>query len=303
MSVEKIIAMIKNELSERGYRGQIMSADCIFDLRNEIENKNRQGLFNDQFYSERLTCFDYNIPDGFYGPVSLIIVAAPQSPVMVTFKLHGRSLKAIIPPTYSYETDRAIQALLKACLYPNGFKVKRANLPEKQLAVRSGLAKYGKNNISYVDGIGSYFRLAAFISDLPATENHWEEEQVLRFCKNCNACRNACPTGAISADRFLLYGEKCLTFHNERRGDFPSWIKASWHNCLVGCLYCQQSCPVNKEINMSIAQGPIFSNQETELIVKGACVAELNQNTRHKLEQLLSIKHLPILGRNLQLLI
>lgn len=287
------------ELANSGYRCKIISSTHIDDLKAEIENQHRHGRFDQEFYQEELTGFDFKIAASLAGAASLIIVAAPQPPVRVTFNLQGQSLRAIIPPTYSYQTDRDIQALLERRLKPDGFQVKKAKLPWKLLAVRSGLAQYGKNNITYVDGWGSYHRLAAFISDLPTSEDHWQEPKVLERCENCKACMKACPTGAIAADRFLLHGERCLTFHNERRGEFPQWIKPSWHNCLVGCLYCQKACPVNKDVAKTVNDGPIFSEKETAFILQGPPPKEIPQAAIQKLEQLDMIEYLTVLGRNL----
>jgi epoxyqueuosine reductase len=164
------------------------------------------------------------------------------------------------------------------------------------------LAQYGKNNITYVNGMGSYHRLVAFISDLPVAQDYWRAPQVLERCENCKACMNACPTGAISTDRFLLNAERCLTFHNERRADFPQWIKPAWHNCLVGCLYCQKACPVNKDVPLSIEEGPEFSENETALILQGAPKSELPRNAIEKIESLDMVGYLPVLGRNLKVL-
>jgi epoxyqueuosine reductase len=112
----------------------------------------------------------------------------------------------------------------------------------------------------------------------------------------------ACPTGAISADRFLLKAERCLTFHNERRGAFPEWLKPSWHNCLVGCLYCQEACPVNKNGPKSLKEGPVFSEEETDFILQNVPLKEMPQTAVKKLEQLDVTEYLPVLGRNLRAL-
>jgi epoxyqueuosine reductase len=295
-------ATLGEELANSGYRSKIISSTHIDDLQAEIENQYRHGRFDEEFYQEELTGFDFKIAASLAGAASLIIVVAPQPPVRVTFNRQGQSLRAIIPPTYSYQTDRDIQALLENRLKPAGFQVKKAKLPWKLLAVRSGLAQYGKNNITYVDGWGSYHRLVAFISDLPTSEDHWQEPKVLERCENCKACMKACPTGAIAADRFLLHGERCLTFHNERRGEFPQWIKPSWHNCLVGCLYCQKACPVNKNVPKTVKNGPLFSENETASILSGASKSEEPDTVIEKLKQLDLIEYLPVLGRNLSAL-
>ncbi len=302
MQLQNNAVTLSEELAKRGYQGKIISSDHIHDLQAEIESQYHQGLFDEEFYTAELAGFDFKIADRLAGSKSLIIVAAPQPQVRVTFNRQGESYHCIIPATYSYETDRQIQDLLEHQLKPAGFQVKKANLPWKLLAVHSGLAQYGKNNITYVNGMGSYHRLVAFISDLPGAEDHWQAPRVLERCENCKACMKACPTGAITADRFLLKAERCLTFHNERRGEFPQWIKPSWHNCLVGCLYCQKACPVNKDIPKSIEEGPVFSENETAVILLGTPKNEVPRNVIQKLKNLDMIEYLPVLGRNLRAL-
>ena len=302
MREEKMNIALYEELTKCGYQYKIISSDHIHDLQSEIESQYHQGLFDEEFYTEELTSFDFKIKNSFAGSSSLVIVAAPQPQVHVTFNWQGESYRAIIPPTYSYETDRQIQTLLERHLIPAGFQVKKANLPWKLLAVHSGLAQYGKNNISYVAGMGSYHRLVAFISDFPGIEDDWHAPQVLERCENCNACMKACPTGAITPDRFLLNGAQCLTFHNERKGEFLPWISPSWHNCLVGCLYCQKACPVNKDVVKSVKNGPVFSEKETAFILQGQPQNEVSQLTFQKLESLDMIEYLPVLGRNLTVL-
>lgn len=105
--------------------------------------------------------------------------------------------------------------------------------------MRSGLAEYGKNNICYVSGMGSFLQIVAAYSDLPCSEDGWREPVMMKSCDGCDLCRRVCPTGAIPSDRFLLRGERCIVYHNEKRGDvpFPDWMAASWHNCLIGCMH------------------------------------------------------------------
>jgi len=112
----------------------------------------------------------------------------------------------------------------------------------------------------------------------------------------------ACPTKAITPDRFLLHGGRCLTFHNERKKEFPQWISPAWHNCLVGCLYCQKACPVNKDVVKPVKEGPVFSEKETAFILQGQPQNSVSQQAIQKLESLDMIEYLPVLGRNLRVL-
>jgi epoxyqueuosine reductase len=195
-------------------------------------------------------------------------------------------------------------------LEPAGYRVAKAVLPKKLLAVRSGLAAYGKNNITYVHGLGSFHRLVVFYSDLPCdpsagSGDDWREPEMMERCEKCIACLRHCPAGAITSERFLLHAERCITFHNEQPSDvpFPAWFDASWHNCLVGCLHCQSICPENRDFLAWVEEGAEFSSEETTLLVEGVPLDQLPAETIRKLEQSDLVGLLDSLPRNLQLLL
>ena len=125
---------------------------------------------------------------------------------------------------------------------PSGFKVTYTRLPQKTLAVHCGLAEYGRNNITYVLGMGSFHRLTTLYSDFPFEQDNWQELRMMDMCKEYSACVRTCPTGPISTDRFLLCAKRCINFHNEHPGSipFPEWIDSTWHDCLIDCLHCQK---------------------------------------------------------------
>jgi len=181
--------------------------------------------------------------------------------------------------------------------------LQKAIVPWKLLAARSGLAQYGKNNITYIAGLGSFYRLVAFVSDLPCLEDSWGEPQILKDCSKCDACTKACPSGAIGTDRFLLHAERCITFHNERQEEFPTWLNPSWHHCLVGCMVCQKVCPANKPFRKEVTEGPVFSETETAAVLQGSSRDLLPPGAVQKLEGLDMIGYAKVLGRNLDVLI
>jgi epoxyqueuosine reductase len=106
---------------------------------------------------------------------------------------------------------------------------------------------------------------------------------MMERCGNCEACLRACPTGAIGRDRFLLHAERCITFHNERRGEFPAWL--------------------NKAVLSWIEEKEEFAEEETRLLMEYAPVAELPAGTVEKLRRLDLFDDLPILSRNLLVLL
>ena len=256
MEAHELSANLLSAIEQEGYRAKMVSVDHLADLEKDINTFHQQGYFDEEFFAEELSGFEFKIPENGFSAKSLIITAAPQPQVRVTFTLEAEDLACIIPPTYSYATDRKIEELLRLNLEPAGYQFRKSRIPWKLLAVRSGLAQYGKNNITYIPGLGSFYRLVAFITDLPCTEDSWGEVHILNDCINCDACAKACPGGAIGFGRFLLHAERCITFHNERRAKLPAWINPSWHHCLVGCMICQKVCPVDRNFRQWLLKDP-----------------------------------------------
>jgi epoxyqueuosine reductase len=122
----------------------------------------------------------------------------------------------------------------------------------------------------------------------------------MALCHDCRACFKSCPSGAIPKDRFLIKAELCLTFHNEREGSFPEWIKPEWHHCLVGCLHCQSVCWANKHVFNWEETREHFSEKETSMILNGLGEDELPTSTLDKLEKLSLTEYLKLLPRNLE---
>ena len=286
-------------VEKQGFRGKILSIEHVKELQEEIAALHNKNLLDKELYRAYLASFDFECQKKLANARSLIIVTVPQPQVRVTFVAEDQHYPVVIPPTYFLSTDHHAADLLGAYFGPRGYQLQKVRLPDKLLAVRSGLAQYGRNNITYVAGMGSFHRSVVFISDVPCAQDGWGEPSALDLCENCKACAKACPTAAIGADRFLLHAERCLTFHNERPNDFPKWLSPAWHNSLVGCMICQKVCPANKDFIGWIEKGPIFDNEETALLMKGASEDHLSGSTKEKLKKLGLMEYLKVIGRNL----
>jgi epoxyqueuosine reductase len=258
-------------LSNSGFRIRVVPIRRLGDLRAAIDRLHRQRLFDPQFYRQWISHFDSTPPAALPQAASIVLIAVPLPYRRVAVTWEGRTRAFVIPPTYfEEETERKIGKLIEEIVGPAGYSVARADVPKKLLAVCSGLAEYGRNNISYIPEMGSFFGLVAFYSDLPAAPGQWRGAKMMERCKTCSACGSRCPTGAITAERFLLRAERCLTFHNESPAaePFPAWIDPSWHNCLIGCLRCQTVCPVNRRHLERSAHTVRFSQRETERLLR-----------------------------------
>jgi epoxyqueuosine reductase len=292
-----------SRLENHSFKAGVVSATHLQELRDTIEGAHKRGLIDKDLYNEYLSGFDFTIPNVLSEATSIIIVAVPVPALQVTFMRNRQPFQAIVPPTYNHDTDQLVSDCITDVLKPEGYQLIPGVLPKKLLAARSGLARYGKNNITYIDDMGSYHRLTAFYTDAPISGEHWEEPQLLEQCQKCEACVKKCPTGAISSDRFLLYAEKCLTYHNERDKPFPEWIDTSWHNCLIGCMFCQNVCPANKPSVHRKVHVATFSDEETELILKNTPKQNLRQETLEKLEATSLLDGYELASRNLSVLL
>jgi epoxyqueuosine reductase len=292
-----------DNMEKHGWKGCISPINHLEELQDANLTLCKLGLFNEDFFEERLVGFSFEIPESLPEAKSLIVVAVPRPQSQVLFNWKGTQRVLPIPPTYvAYdETKTQVEDLLAKTLEGEGYAVSPTRLPLKLLAVRSGLGLYGRNNICYVPGMGSFLQLVAVYSDLPPTRDMWRAPQTMERCQQCQACRLNCPTSAIPSDRFLLRAERCLVFHNERKGDipFPDWIDPSWHNCVVGCMRCQRVCPENKDFMKWTGEKGEFSKEETALLLKGEPRARLPVKTVAKLEKLDLIDYLGNLPRNL----
>jgi epoxyqueuosine reductase len=300
MNIKNITKTIDEKMKQEGWQAKIVSIEHVRDLQKEIQGHHQNGRLDQELYDAYLDRFDFNISEKSNDAKSLIVVSVPQPHIRVTFTWQGQTYPGIIPSTYSSVTDHQIKNRLEGLLKPQGNNLEQTRLPDKLLAVRSGLAGYGKNNITYVPGMGSLHRLAVFVSDFPCAADNWGEVKTLKTCDGCTACMDACPTGAIVSDRFLIHAEHCITFHNERKAAFPKWLDPSWHNCLVGCLFCQNACPMNKKFLNWIEDGAAFSEKETGYFFKGVMPDNMPKIMVEKLEKLGMKEYTGVLGRNLE---
>jgi epoxyqueuosine reductase len=301
--MDRFIDDVFDRLGKLGYKARMVSIDHLPELKKQIVEQRSQELLDNQFYQERLAWFRFQIPESLPNAGSMIIVAVPRPQTRAVFTWNGIRRPLILPPTYTADNGitEQVQNLLAKMLSEKGYAVVGTALPLKLLATRSGLSQYGRNNISYVPGMGSFLQLVGAYSDMPCEEDSWQEPSMLQACEKCDLCRRACPTGAIPSDRFLLRAERCISYHNEKKGDipFPSWMDVRWHNCIEGCMRCQRACPVDKHFLDWVEDEEEFSEEETALLLEGASRERLHEETVRKLANLDILNDLGILPRNL----
>ena len=295
------------ELGRAGWLWRSCRIDRIAEAARELADRRRDGELDGELYQSYLADLAVSPQDGFQEAAAAIVVSVPQPQHLIGFTHHGASISLGVPPTYLHgrRSDERVQEAIENVLAAGGHRVVRGSLPKKLLAVRTGLARYGRNNITYVDRWGSYHRLAAFIADAPLPEHDWREPEVMAACEECGACWKACPTGAIAGDRFLIHAERCLTYLNEMPTPvaFPAWVDEDAHNQLVGCMRCHQVCPANRGLLEQREAGPVFNEAETEAIAADTPLDRLPESTVSKLREHDLTDLYEVLPRNVRVLL
>ena len=253
---------------------------CLDDVKDDISSFAQRSDLNN--FQKWIVTKRYMLnPELGFEPKSIIIVAVGSNLCNAVFHDAGKTVTSVVdlPAT----ADEVKELLSRGNNYNFFYDYW---LPQKRLAVRSGLAEYGRNNICFVDGMGSLITLFVFISDMPFDNEYtWREVKNMDICNTCNLCRTNCPTGAILEDRFLIDNEKCLSAINEFGTEpFPATVPKSAHHRIVNCSRCQDICPKNKGRFENIAKTDYFSEEETAQLLSGVKYEKLPKELSEKID-------------------
>lgn len=239
--------------AERGYRVAFGDIGLLETVRIRMEQLRSRGALDPDFERHYLRGFKYLDEIGMDDPAALVMVAVPRPAHVLRFEMPGGAGRAVIPPTYGdYRLifDR-VRDDARAAVGRGGYRIEVMAAPLKTLAVLTGLGEYGRNNVVYVPGLGSYVQLVGLVTDMPLSAGFPKAapealNRLMSRCADCKACRAACPTGAIGDDRILLRAERCYTLASELPGELPQDRLPPSPDCLIGCLKCQAVCPANR---------------------------------------------------------
>ncbi|MDR2535154.1 MAG: hypothetical protein LBD29_03870 [Treponema sp.] len=157
---------------------------------------------------------------------------------------------------YYREAVKRLQGLARELRSDYGGKKSDFNIlcnspvPEKPLAVASGLGSIGRNSLIIIPEAGSLCIIAAMTlpfaleGDPPLTGS-----EVFPYCRSCDTrlppCAAACPTRAVTGDGSIDLS-RCIQWYASGKGNtVPEEIAQNWGNRLYGCTDCQDQCVHN----------------------------------------------------------
>jgi epoxyqueuosine reductase len=136
--------------------------------------------------------------------------------------------------------------------------VDSAPLLERDFARLAGLGWFGKNTMLLNKRIGSFFFLAALLTDI---ELQPDEPHNTSHCGTCTRCLDACPTDAF-VEPYVLDARKCISYLTIELRDqpIPTELRSQMGDWVFGCDVCQDVCPWNRKAPAS--HEPAFAPRE-----------------------------------------
>ena len=157
----------------------------------------------------------------------------------VSVYAHGRDYHKVLRNKLQKLAD-----LVQADIGEFGYRVFTDSAPvmEVALAEKSGLGWRGKHTLLLDRSAGSFFFLGEIYTDLALPPDQAVEDH----CGTCFACKDACPTGAITGP-YRVDARRCISYLTiELKGAIPEPLRPLIGNRIYGCDDCQLVCPWNK---------------------------------------------------------
>jgi epoxyqueuosine reductase len=277
-----MINELKKAIEQKGYKIEVFSVDKLKLMQQDIIRQRNESDYNTRFKQRMYASSRIKkAPD--YAK-SVIVLAIPTYHAYIRYNFIRDGEKRTIFGLSGTPFGEAVHCVTDEVKKSGHTIETAAGLPQKRVAVQSGLAFYGKNNIVNVDGMGSFMLLETFYTSIQCDKDNWREAVAHPLCEGCTICAETCPTDSIREGRFMIDADLCMRSINSSERDFPEWLPEYAHHTLYGCLQCQGKCPIN-EGRQDICDVN-FNEEETELILSLKIIKKPSEDFKERLAKL-----------------
>ena len=259
--------LLKHAAAQHGHRIAMLSVQRLAEVKAGF----------DQLGTDTSPYYHFGPRDGLgFEAKSVFAVATPCPSAALVVTVDDKKQSVAIPPTYiDHGRHHVVELYLTDALQDHRYNIAPGSkLPCKAIAAHAGLGFYGRNNILYVEGMGSFVDISLFYTDLPCSEDVFYPFKWMEPCENCLLCVANCPSAALTPEHDQVDAERCITNINERPEEFPQWVQPEWHNALVGCTRCQYICPVNQPYISPVEIIAELDEDETQRLLCGELTEE-----------------------------
>jgi epoxyqueuosine reductase len=218
-------------------------AEPYGETERHIRERRARGLFADMRFTiaqPEVSCHPERIVDGARTVISAALCYyAPASEPAAD---EGRLSRYTWRDEYA-ELRRRLDVLGNRLGGTYRVLVDENDHVDREAAVRTGIAFYGKNTMAITRKFGSWVVLGTLVTDVEI-----EATPLLELdCGACRLCIDACPTGALD-EPGVLDSTKCLSYWSQAPAPTPDEYRHELGGAVYGCDICQDVCPWNRGV-------------------------------------------------------
>lgn len=183
---------------------------------------------------------------------TIIALAVPYALQSRAVKAEKQQISQVSIMAWEWDYHQTIRKSIQSVLGDGdayAIHIDSGPLPERQIAIRMGLASAGRSQLLIHPSYGTAFHLAFVLTNSPVTvETELTDYHLASICNNCNRCQQACPGTALTGEAGFDYN-KCISAITQKKGVLEDW-ESNLIGCqLYGCDICQRVCPANDQVN------------------------------------------------------
>lgn len=259
--IEELVAIAERH----GARIGVSDLAPFGDVHEAIVSRNESGMSGGLGFTYRDPTLSTTPHTSFRWAASVVVVAMPylrdgDGPEETAAPNTARSI-ARFADEDRYEPLRRLLDDIAGALDADGCRTEVVfdddRLVDRAIAVRAGIAWWGKSTMVLAPGLGPWFLIGSVVTDARFEPT----PPMQRSCGTCTACIPACPTGAI-VEPGVLDARRCLASVFQSRGAIPPELRSLAGGRVYGCDECLLACPPGDRAIDHLATGETIDPAE-----------------------------------------